>query len=178
MTGTPAFLQALCKTEIEVGEIDQDCGGWRCGIDLVGETPKDPVERAERSDRFERTDDRGVADVSFQLHAGVAHALLHRMAKHRAAGKLAGLRARATSAPIHVARSLAGDDQESVRTHGNFLSTARTAVSNPLVRVTHSAHTEGDCVPTLPSARTLYSPSGRFLKSNLPSAELLRLNFV
>src|ERR1051326_4245405 len=66
-------FETFRKTQIEIGKIDENRGCRWFRLDSLGQPAEDAVEISERTDDLERSDDRGLADVAFELNARSAH---------------------------------------------------------------------------------------------------------
>src|SRR5438093_712257 len=99
--GRPGVFDAPGEAQVEIGKVDEHSGGGRLSFDPVGEAPEHTVKLAEIADDFERSHDRGMADVAFQLDTRLTHALATE-AINPAAGKYPKQAARDIRA-VHVA---------------------------------------------------------------------------
>src|SRR5215470_439907 len=158
----------LAEPQIEIGEVDENRSRRRIRFHSLCEPPEDTIKARERTHYLKRPDDCGFADVTFELNARLAHALPAETI-NLTIRKLMEKSARDLRA-IHVARSLAGDHQKPVRTHGTrFFNSRKWGIA--LRTSMNSCHITS-WLPIFPIARTLYSPSGMFLNSNFPSVEV------
>src|SRR4029453_12011931 len=113
----------LAEPQIEIGEVDENGGRRRIRFHSLCEPAEDPIKAGERTHHLKGSDDRGFADVTFELNPGVAHALPTETID-LTIRELMEKPARDVRA-IHVARSLAGDYQKPVRTHGTRFFNSR-----------------------------------------------------
>ena len=67
------LLQSFCEPKVEIGKVNEDGGGRGIRFDAFGNAAENAIKRSKMADDFKGADDGGLADVSLQLNARLAH---------------------------------------------------------------------------------------------------------